>query len=164
MKNVLKTMTLLALAVVIAAPVSAADEKKKKKGNKGARNPLAAVVKKVKDAGADEATVEKVEALAKEHGAKLADANKGMGDALKQRREATAKAKADGKTGKDLQAAVKAAVKLTDEQEAAMKKAQSIRQDFNKAVVALLTPEQAKAAGIRAGKGGGNKKKKKKAE
>ena len=163
MKNVLKTVTLLALALVIAVPMSA-QEKKKKKGKKGARNPLAAVVKKVHDAGADEATVEKVEALAKEYGPKLTEANKGLGDVLKQRREATAKAKADGKTGKDLQAAVNAAVKLTDEQQAAMKKAQSIRQEFNKAVVALLTPEQAKAAGIRAGQGANKKKKKKKPE
>ena len=160
MKNVLKTMTLFALAVVIALPLSAED-KKKKKGGKKSRNPLVNVVKKVKDAGADEDTLEKVEALAKEYGAKLTEANEGLGDALKQRREAAAKAKADGKTGKDLQAAVNAAVKLTDEQKDAMKKAQGIRQDFNKAVAALLTPEQAKAAGV-AGKGGGKKKKKKK--
>ncbi len=164
MKNVLKTMTLLALALMIAMPV-AAQEKKKKKGKKRAGNPLAAVVKRVKDAGADGATVDKVEALAKEYGPKLAEARKGLGDAAKKMNEARKAAAADGKKGKELQAVVQAAVKLTDEQKAAQKSAQELQRKFNAAVVALLTPEQVKAAGIRGGRGAGkNKKKKKKAE
>lgn len=149
MKNVLKTMTLLALAVVIAAPM-AAQEKKKKKGEKGG-NPLASTVAKVKEAGADEATVEKVEALAKEYGPKLAEARKGLGDAAKEMAEARKAAAADGKKGKDLQAAVDA-VKLTDEQKAALASSKELQAKFNAAVAALLTPEQAKAAGVAAGK------------
>lgn len=156
MKNVLKTMMLLALAVVIAAPMTA-QEKKKKKGEKGG-NPLAATVKKVKDAGADEATVGKVEVLAKEYGPKLTEARKGLGTAQKEMADARKAAAADGKKGRDLQAAVDAAVKLTDEQKAALKESQEIQQKFNAAVAALLTPEQAQAAGV-AGRG---KKKKNK--
>lgn len=158
MKNVLKTISLLALALLIAVP-GAAQEKKKKKGKKGAGNPLAQVVKKVKDAGADAAVVEKVEALAKEYGPKLAEARKGLGDAGKKMNEARKAAVAEGKKGKELQEAVAAAVQLTDEQKAAQKASQELQQKFNKAVAALLTPEQLKAAGIRGG--GGNKKKKK---
>lgn len=161
MKNVLKTMTLLALAAVIALPLSA-QEKKKKKGDKG-RNPLAATVAKVKEAGADEATLEKVEALAKEYGPKVAEANKGLGDALKQRADARKAAAAEGKKGKDAQAAVDA-VKLTDEQKAALAQSEELQKKFKAAVAALLTPEQAKAAGVAAGKGGGDKKKKKKTD
>ncbi|MBI2480672.1 MAG: hypothetical protein HYV60_19215, partial [Planctomycetia bacterium] len=134
-------------------------EKKKKKGAKGG-NPLAAVVKKVKDAGADDATIEKVEALAKEYGPKVAEASKGLGDAQKQMADARKAASADGKKGKDLQAAVDAAVTLTDEQKAALAKSQELRKAFNAAVAALLTPEQAKAAGVAAGRGDGKKKKK----
>ncbi|MEO8499192.1 MAG: hypothetical protein ABI614_29355, partial [Planctomycetota bacterium] len=116
MKNVLKTMMLLALAAVIALPLSAEDKKKKgEKGDKKGGNPLAAVVKKVKEAGADEATVEKVEALAKEYGPKVAKAREGLGDAGKKIAEARKAAAAEGKKGKDLQAAVDAAVQLTDE-------------------------------------------------
>jgi len=158
MKNVLKTMTLLALAVVIAMPLAAEDKKEKKKGEKGG-NPLAQTVKKVKEAGADEATVEKVEVLAKEYGPKLAEARKGLGDAQKKMAEARKAAAAEGKKGKDLQAAVDAAVQLTDDQKAALKESQEIQQKFNAAVAALLTPEQAKAAGV-AGKRDGKKKKK----
>jgi hypothetical protein len=79
MKNVLKTMCLLALAVVIALPLAAEDkkEKKKKKGNKGG-GPTAALVKRVKAAGVEGDTLAKVEKLAKEYGAKIAEANKGI--------------------------------------------------------------------------------------
>jgi len=157
MKNVLKTMTLLALAAVIALPLSAED-KKEKKSKKGG-NPLAQTVAKVKEAGADEGTVEKVEALAKEYGPKLLEAREGLGDAAKKIAEARKAASAEGKKGKDLQAAVEAAVQLTDEQKAAQAEMKEIQTKFNAAVAALLTPEQAKAAGV-AGKRDGKKKKK----
>lgn len=105
-------------------------------------------------------TVEKVEALAKEYGPKLAEARKGLGDAQKAMAEARKAAAADGKKGKDLQAAVEAAVNLTDEQKAALASSQELQKKFTAAVAKLLTPEQAKAAGVAAGKGAGKKKKK----
>jgi hypothetical protein len=157
MKNALKTMTLLALVILIAAPLFAADEKKKKR-NKKARNPLGAIIKKVEASGADEATVDKVKALAKEYGPQLAEARKGLGDAGKKMNEARKAAAAEGKKGRELQQAVAAAVQLTDDQKAAQKEARQIQQKFNAAVIALLTPEQVKAAGIRGGQAKGKKK------
>ena len=66
----------------------------------------------------------KLEAIKKEHGPKLSELTKKMDESLtdeqkKARKAAGDKARADGKKGKDLQAAVDEALKLTDDQKKA---------------------------------------------
>lgn len=66
----------------------------------------------------------KLEAIKTEHGAKLSELTKKLDDTLtddqkKARKEAGDKARADGKKGKDRQAAVDEALKLTDDQKKA---------------------------------------------
>ncbi|MBP85215.1 MAG: hypothetical protein CMJ64_00620 [Planctomycetaceae bacterium] len=159
MKNVLKTMCLLALAVVIALPLAAEDKKKKKKKGGKRGSPTAALVKKVKAAGVSEETLKKVEEIAASFNTKIAEARKGLGDARQKIAAARKKAQDDGKKGKELQAAVRA-VELTDEQKAAQKELQGLNRELNTKVAALLTPEQRQKTKI--GGGGGNAKKKKK--
>lgn len=164
MKNVLKTMCLLALAVVIALPLTAEDKKEKKKkkgGQKG--SPTAALVKRVKDAGVEGETLAKVEAIAKAYGEKIAEANKAIDPEIRKKQAAARKAAvAEGKKGKDVAAAVAAAVQLTDEQEAAMKEVQALQRKLNAEVAELLTPDQREKAKLNVGKGNAPKKKKKK--
>ena len=162
MKNVLKTMCLLALAVVIALPLAADDEKKKKKKKGGKKGtPTTQLVKRVKAAGVEGETLKKVEELAKSYDAKIADAQKGLGAARQKIAAARKKAQDDGKKGKELQAAVRA-VELTDEQKAAQKELQGLYRELNTKVAGLLTPEQREKAKIRAPRDNAKKKKKKK--
>lgn len=161
MKNVLKTMCLLALAVAIALPIAAEDKKKKKKKAAKKGSPTAALVKRVKAAGVSEETLKKVEDIAASFNAKIAEAQKGLGDARQKIASARKKAQEDGKKGKELQAAVRA-VELTDEQRAAQKQLQALNRELNSKIAAVLTPEEREKAKIRAPRGNAKKKKKKK--
>ncbi len=150
MKSLAKTLTLLALVVLVAAPLSAADEKKKKKGKRGslAEN----TIKRYEKAELTDEQIAKIKALAAEVGPKLADL-RGKAKLSKEqttaRREAMKKAKEDGKKGKEIRAAADAAASLTDEQKATMKEVAKINGEYNKSVMGLLTAEQKQKAGIK---------------
>ena len=146
MQNIMKkTITILSvcfLAVAFATPAVAADKKKKKA-------PTAVRVPKTVELTADEKT--KLDALNKEFGPKLAELRKKQAsiitaDQKKARAEALKKAKADGKKGKELQAAANAALALTDDQkkqQAETKKAAgSLNKEIRGKFAALLTDEQ----------------------
>lgn len=93
----------------------------------------------------------KLEEIKKEQGPKFAELTKKFDSVLTDeqkaaRKEATAKAKADGKTGKDAKAAVDEAMKLTDDQK---KQQAEVEPELNKLRLAikeqihgLLTDEQ----------------------
>ena len=177
MKSIVKSIALVLLALVVAAPLSAAEEKapkkpaakkeaaaKKNAGKRRQGNQL--VNAKLKALAKVELTEEQTAAIKKlgaEYAPKIAAANK-KAPVTKEQREARAaarkKAQADGLKGKKLQAAVAAAVELTDEQKASVAAANELRTAFNKATNELLTSEQRQK--LRGGnKAGGAKKAKK---
>ena len=148
-----KTITILSaclLAVAFVAPAVAADKKKKKA-------PTAVKVPKSIELTADQKT--KLDALNNEFGPKLAECKKKANsiitaDQKKARAEAMKKAKADGKKGKELKAAVNAVFALTADQKAQQAECKKAIGALNKEIktkfVALLTDEQ--KAKIKGGK------------
>jgi hypothetical protein len=76
-------------------------------------------------------------------------------------REARAKAQADGKKGKEMQAAIAEAMKLTDEQKESRAKLRKLQADVRKQVIAVLSPEQIEKAGLKVERKRGGKKRKK---
>lgn len=146
MNRLIKHVALAGLALAIAIPLAAQDQAKKNK--KAGANPLANFVKKAKEANLSEEQAKKVEELAAEYGKKIAAANAKLGEAGPARAQARKDAVAAGKKGKDLQAAVDAAVKLTDEQKAAVREAEELNQQFRAEVAKLLNEEQKEKLGL----------------
>ena len=142
MKKIITILTACVLTVSFVAPAGAADKKKKKA-------PTAVKVPKGIELTADQKT--KVDALNKEFGPKLAECRKKAAsiitaDQKKARAEATKKAKADGKKGKDLRDVVNAAFAITADQKAQQaetKKAMgALQKEIRTQFAALLTDEQ----------------------
>ena len=130
------------MTVAFVAPAVAAGKKKKKA-------PTAVKVPKGIELTVDQKT--KVDALNKEFGPKLAECRKKAAgiitaDQKKARTEAVKKAKADGKKGKEVQAAANAAVAITADQkklQAETKKAMgALNKEIRTQFAALLTDEQ----------------------
>jgi hypothetical protein len=142
MKKTITILTACFLTVAFVAPAVAADKKKKKA-------PTAVKVPKGIELTADQKT--KVDDLNKEFGPKLAECRKKAAsiitaDQKKARTEAMKKAKADGKKGKGLRAAVTAAVAITADQKAKQVEVGKAMKALNKEIrtqfAALLTDEQ----------------------
>ena len=169
-----RNLACLTLIAVLAGNV-VADEKGKKGKRKGNAKAPAATQRFVKDLQLTADQKEKVAAIDKQFAAKVkeltakrkailtADQVKAQRDVQKANREA-------GKTGADARKAVQASIKLTDEQQVAMKghtKAQAaLTGEIVAALKKVLTAEQQKKlpkarSGAR-GKGGARKGKKKK--
>ena len=162
MKSVAKNLLLMVLVLAVAAPLAAEDKKKKKPGKRPAARSRIQIPKGVELSAKQK---EKVEALRKEYGPKFVALRKKQAlskDVRGARAEAIKKAKAEGKKGKELRAAVAAAVRLTDEQKAAQAKMRALQKEIRAAVMALLTDEQRAKLSKRGGKKKGEKKKKKK--
>ncbi|MCH8047685.1 MAG: hypothetical protein IID44_28665 [Planctomycetes bacterium] len=163
MKSIAKNLLLMVLVLAVAAPLAAEDKKKKKKpGKRPAARSRIQIPKGVELSAKQK---EKVEALRKEYGPKFVALRKKQAlskDVRGARAEAIKKAKAEGKKGKELRAAVAAAVPLTDEQKAAQAKMRALQKEIRAAVMALLTDEQRAKLPKRGGKKKGEKKKKKK--
>ena len=142
MKKTLTILTACVLAVSFVTPVMAADKKKKKA-------PTAVKVPMGIELTADQKT--KLDALNKEFGPKLAECRKKAAgiitaDQKKARAEAVKKAKADGKKGKEVQAAANAALAITADQKTQQAECKKAMQALNKEIktqfAALLTDEQ----------------------
>ena len=165
MRAVLRSLSVMALAFLIALPVAAEDKKDaakaddKKPAAKTADKkdaPKAAdaafnVDKKIK---LDEKQQAQLEDLKKEYGPKLKEINAKIAIVMTPERqkvaaEARKKAAAEGKKGKEVNEAVSAVLKLNDEEQAKLKEAQGERQklvqEINKKKMELLTEEQKKA-------------------
>jgi Spy/CpxP family protein refolding chaperone len=158
MKNVLKSLVLICLAVVVALPLSAQDDDKKKKRKKGNRAAAFASVVKQIDAKVDltDEQSAKIKKLQEEVTPKLAAVVKVIGKKQREINAAAKKLVEGGKKRKDATAEAEAAAGLTDEQKAAIAKRKEIQVGFRKAVTELLTPEQQKKLAPKRG----NKKKK----
>ena len=142
MKKTLTILTACVLAVSFVTPVIAADKKKKKA-------PTAVKVPMGIELTADQKT--KLDALNKEFGPKLAECRKKAAgiitaDQKKARAEAVKKAKADGKKGKEVQAAANAALAITADQKNQQAECKKSMQALNKEIktqfAALLTDDQ----------------------
>ena len=141
MKKIITILTACVLTASFVAPAVAADKKKK--------TPVAIKVPKSIELTAEQKT--KLDALNKEFGPKLAECRKKQAgiitaDQKKARAEAMKKAKADGKKGKELRAAVNAALAITADQktkQAETKKAMAaLNKQIKTQLAALLTDEQ----------------------
>ena len=141
MKKTITILTACVLTLSFVAPAVAADKKKK--------TPVAIKVPKSIELTAEQKT--KLDALNKEFGPKLAECRKKAAsiitaDQKKARAEAMKKAKADGKKGKELRAAVNAALAITADQktqQAECKKAMgALNKEIRTQFAALLTDEQ----------------------
>jgi len=148
-----RTVVVLALALLIAYPLLAGEAEKKGKGEK--KPPACPAAQRVegivKTLTLTDEQNTKLDAIKKEFGPKLMEAMKKVADILtpeqkKARAEATKKAQEAGKKGKDLWQAVDAAVVLTDEQKPKMSEAKkevdSLGKELHDKVMSVLTEEQ----------------------
>ena len=149
MKKIITILTACVLTLSFVAPAVAADKKKK--------TPVAIKVPKSIELTAEQKT--KLDTLNKEFGPKLAECRKKQAsiitaDQKKARAEAMKKAKADGKKGKELRAAVNAALAITADQKTKQAETKKAMAALNKQIktqfAALLTDEQ--KAKLKAGK------------
>jgi len=155
MKSVVRTLLTLALAVVVASPLLAADGKRGKKAPPKPQDPAAGILQSLEKAELTDEQVAKIKELA----AKTAEKVKAVEEKAaltpeqkKARQEAQKKAKDEGKTGKEATDAVMAAMNLSDAQKEAMKEVGELRAELKKQAVALLTPEQKEKAGVKEGR------------
>ena len=158
MKTFVKALMVLGLIGIIGLAFGQDNNKGKKKAN----NPAAGLLKKVDDLSDLSAEQkEKIAAIKKEHEPKVTAAAKKLNDSLtseqrRARQEAQKAAKAAGKKGKEAQAEVTAAMKLTDEQKKAYDAAQKELDDANaalrSALASVLSDEQKSTVGLGKGK------------
>jgi hypothetical protein len=152
MKSVVRTLFTLALAIVIASPLLAAEGKKGKKKEAKPQDPAAQLLKSLEKAELTADQVAKIKELAAACAEKVKAIEEKAGltpEQKKARQEAQAKAKADGKKGKEAMEAVMAAMNLSDAQKAAMKEVDVLRTALRKEALALLSAEQKAKADIK---------------
>lgn len=157
MRTITNWCLMAGLTLAAMTGAHAAEEAVKEKGKKKAE-PGAQIFNLPKEVELTAEQQEKVAALKKEFGAQAAEAQKKVDDVLtaeqKQARKAAAdKAKADKLKGKDAQAAIEAAMKLSDEQKTKWTAAQAEFRELQGKVRAkmaeFLTDEQkAKVPGL----------------
>jgi len=153
MKRVGTNLLSLVLALVVAAPLFAAEKERKKKPRKKP-DPAAGVLKRLEKAELTDEQIAKVKELAAKVAKETAECRKKAAptpEQQKARKEAMEKAKAEGKEGRELFAAVRGAVKLTPDQEAAMKEVRKAQDDMMKEIMGMLTDEQKAKVGKRSG-------------
>lgn len=139
----------LALAICAAAEAQDAQAGKQGKKAKAKATPAAFVLPAEITLSAEQQG--KLDELKQQYETKLADAQQKVNGVFTAEQKAARKAArkdavAAGKKGKELSAAVEAAVQLSDEQKAnlaaAQKEARKLQAEVRKQVVALLTDEQ----------------------
>lgn len=139
----------LVLAICVAA--EAQNAKAGKKGKKARAKATPAVFKLPAEITLSDEQQAKFDELKTQYASKLADAQKKVNDVFTAEQQTARKAArkdavAAGKKGKELNAAVEAAVELSDEQKTqladARKEARQLQVEIKKQVVALLTAEQ----------------------
>ena len=158
MYRLITNTLIVLLAISVTIPLVAQEKKKRKKRGQQAQ-PVRSVLKRLKKVELTKQQSEQIEKLAAEYGPKIKAAQDKLGDGNRKLREARKKASAEGKKGRQLAAAINAA--LTPEQRAARKERQQVSQQFRAAIAKILTEEQREKAGLRL-RGAGAKKKNKK--
>jgi hypothetical protein len=155
MKTIISKIFVVAclMATVVAWSTATGQDGRKRKAD-----PTARVKKQLQEAELPADALEKANKVVSEHAAKLKEAQ-GKVDAVltseqkAAQRQAAKDAKAAGKKGKERQAAIDAALKLSDEQKtklaAARKELAAAQQELNTALRGALTSEQLAKAGIK---------------
>jgi len=171
MKTLLRSLALAAVVCGLTLPLAAADDAKADgKKDKAAAEP-AAMYKLPPTVTLTEEQTAKLAEIKKEYTPKFQTLGKKNNDILtkeqrKARREAQQKAKDEGKKGKQMQAAVEAALMLSDDQKKQMDEVKAetakLKSEMETKVVALLTDDQ--KSQVEAAKKKGNKKNKKAAK
>ena len=167
MKRVVTTLAMLVMIALVAAPAitAEADKKKKKKKNRArATRVVPRLDKQLNSLELSDEQKVKLKELRASVAPKLAAARK-KGRLSKTQREARSqaqkKAKAEGKKGKAVRAAVAAAAELTEDQKAAQAEIRKLQGEYRRGVIGLLTAEQIEKSGIKQRKKKKKKKKKK---
>ena len=167
MKRVVTTLAMLVVIALVAAPAitAEADKKKKKKKNRArATRVVPRLDKQLNSLELSDEQKVKLKELRASVAPKLAAARK-KGRLSKTQREARSqaqkKAKAEGKKGKAVRAAVAAAAELTEDQKAAQAEIRKLQGEYRRGVIGLLTAEQIEKSGIKQRKKKKKKKKKK---
>jgi len=147
MKRLAQVFCVCTLAVLVAAPVSAQEQKKdrRKRAERPGVAAEAQMMKRLEKIGLTTEQLEKVKAIQAEHKAKLTDVGADVKITPEQRQAATKariEAQAQGKEGKELQEAAAKAMNLSDEQVKAREKLQELRRKMEKEIAEVLTPEQ----------------------
>jgi Spy/CpxP family protein refolding chaperone len=158
MKSLMQRLCLVGLAVVIALPLVAQDDKKKDRKKDGGMNKAVAGLKKALSEVSDITPEQqkKIDAVIAEYTPKLQDAAKKAGEGPKKLAQANKKLKDEGKTGKELKAAAAAEAKLTADEQAGVDEVERVGREMRNAVGAILTDAQKEKAGLN--KGGKKKK------
>lgn len=152
MRYLMRMMCVWGLMLSVVAMAGAADEAKAK-GKKKKEAPLGGqqVFQLPKEITLTEDQQAKLNALKQEHSAKLGELAKKLDEGItdeqkKARRDAMAKAKEESKKGKELQAAVDAALNLTDEQKKKRAEVQpemtKLQASIKEQIHAMLTDDQ----------------------
>ena len=160
MKRFVDTLILLALVVAIALPLTASAQEKKKGKKKGeaGRDQVTQLLEKVEKLNLNDEQKAKVKEVAAKFKEKIAAARTKLPpEVMKALNEARKTLSSEGKKGKELDAAIVTAAKLTDEQKQAWAQLNELTTSFRKEIASLLTEEQREEAGLRMGKGGGKK-------
>ncbi|QDU73978.1 LTXXQ motif protein [Bremerella volcania] len=157
------TLLMFALVAVLSVgtALGADDAKPKKKEAKAPQRGIFAQVMKL-DLSAEQK--EKVTAIQKEFGPKLAELTKAVGltkEDREARMAAMKEAKEKGLKGKEMQEYVSAKAPLTDEQKAAQKAVAELNGKIREKLAGVLTDEQKEKLGLNKKKPGANKKKNK---
>ncbi len=145
-----RMVLVLAVVVLMACPLLAQDRKKKGEGKRGGPggDPMAMMLR---DLNLTDEQKAKVQEVRKEFGPKLAEIQKKRDGVLtdeqkKARDEAVKSARDAGKSPREVFAAGREAVKLTDEQQAKMaeiqKEAGALEKERMEKIKEILTPEQ----------------------
>ncbi|MEM9588217.1 MAG: Spy/CpxP family protein refolding chaperone [Planctomycetota bacterium] len=167
------TIRFAGAALLIAAmvlPVTAADEaKKKKRKGKQAQTPATQLMKQLKEVSLTDEQKAKMTELGKKAATEMKAVRDEAGitpQLIKKRTEVAKTMKDSDLKGKARAKAINEKAEFTEAQSKAMQKVTEIRTTFQRAVVAMLTPEQKEnlPAGLkrfaRTGKGKGKGKKK----
>ncbi|MFN3148201.1 hypothetical protein [Bremerella sp.] len=160
------TLLMFALVAVLSVGTAlGADEAKpKKKQAKAPQRGIFAQVMKLDLSGEQK---EKVAAIQKEFGPKLAELTKAVGltkEDREARMAAMKEAKEKGLKGKEAQEYISAKAPLTDEQKEAQKAVAELNGKIREKLAGVLTDEQKEKLGLNKKKPGANKKKKNNAE
>ena len=145
MKSLVQKLCLVGLALLIALPIAAQEEKKNKKGG---GSPVGQLKKQLEDAELTADQQKKVDEAFAKHGPAIEAAAKKAGDAPRRVNEAKKKLAADGQKGKALNAAARTEAKLTSDETAALDDMEKHLDELRSDIAAVLTQEQKEATKI----------------
>lgn len=159
MKGLARNMVLLTVAMAIALPLWAAQEKKGGKKREGRQDQVTQLLAQVEKANLTDEQKKKVKEIAANYRPKLAAAREKVpAEVQKALGEARKKAADEGKKGKEAESAVQAAVKLTPEQEKAVAEQRELNAAFRKEIAQVLTAEQRQQINLNVGREGGKRR------